>query len=298
MYGTAMKAKSPHGCLFIFVGNMYPTKHSILRKLKTNPNWLKFIVGAINSNGESIWEDLQPISQLVKELENDIASGHPEIFISEVLNDENAQANNIVDLSKLPAWKVSEGDFASGKFIVIDPSTDKAKADFVAVGYFEVHHGFPHLMEAVEERLSPLQTVEVALVMALKHNCRVVAVEGTAYQSTFNYWAKFICNQRGIMGIHFVEVYPGSTSKITRIVNMLKAYGRGEVFVSPKEKSKIHLQIVSYNIMKRDNTDGLLDLLTYAPKVMEEFGEFIHSLNVIEDQTFGSLDVILNNTPF
>ena len=36
MVGTAMKAKSPMGCTFIFVANMYPTKHFLLRKLKSN----------------------------------------------------------------------------------------------------------------------------------------------------------------------------------------------------------------------------------------------------------------------
>ena len=39
MLGTAMKAKSPHGCIYVFLGNMYPTKWSILKKLKENPRW-------------------------------------------------------------------------------------------------------------------------------------------------------------------------------------------------------------------------------------------------------------------
>src|SRR5574343_488772 len=66
MIGTAMKAKSPHGCLFIFIGNMYPTKWSILRRLKSNPTWIKFIAGGIihdeNGNPRSLWEDLQPLT--------------------------------------------------------------------------------------------------------------------------------------------------------------------------------------------------------------------------------------------
>lgn len=99
MVGTAMKAKSPHGCTFIFVGNMYPTKFSILRKLKYNDTWVKFIAGGILADGSSLWEDLQPIAQLTKEFENDLAMGRPEIFFSEVLNDENASSNNLIDLS-------------------------------------------------------------------------------------------------------------------------------------------------------------------------------------------------------
>ena len=47
MIGTAMKSKSPAGCTFIFVGNMYPGPNAILKKLKSNPGWVKFISGAI-----------------------------------------------------------------------------------------------------------------------------------------------------------------------------------------------------------------------------------------------------------
>ena len=64
-----MKAKSPEGCMFLFVANMYPTKTSILRKLKSNPTWVKFIAGGILADGTSLWEDLQPIQQLLSEFE-------------------------------------------------------------------------------------------------------------------------------------------------------------------------------------------------------------------------------------
>jgi hypothetical protein len=54
MVATAMKAKSPEGCLYLFIANMYPTKGSLLRKLKRNPNWIKFIAGGILSDGSSL----------------------------------------------------------------------------------------------------------------------------------------------------------------------------------------------------------------------------------------------------
>ena len=50
--------------------------------------------------------------------------------------------------------------------------------------------------------------------------------------------------------------------------------------------------------MKRDNTDGILDLLTYAPRVIEEFGEFVVASNIIESQTFDSIEVLGFNSPF
>lgn len=298
MIGTAMKAKSPHGCIFIFVGNMYPTKHSILRKLKKNPNWLKFIVGAINAKGESIWEELQPIAQLMKELENDMAAGHPEIFVSEVLNDENAQANNLIDLSALPAFPVSDGDIPAGNFIVIDPSGDKHTSDAVSLGYFEIHNALPVMMEHIEDRLSPLATIHAALKLCMKHNCNLVAVEGTAYQSSLNYWFTFVCEQMNISNIQAVEVYPGSLSKHTRISHMLLAYGRGEIFVHPNSQAAVHLQITSYNPLKRDNVDGLLDVLTYATPVVEMYGGLIQSMSPVGMQEFNAVKTLEFNSPF
>ena len=145
MYGTAMKAKSPEGCLFIFVANMYPTKWSILRRIKSNPNWIKFIAGGILADGTSLWEDLQPIEQLHKEFQNDLLTGHPEIFYSEVLNDENATANNTIDISKIPVYPYQENDIPGARFVLIDPSNDKKNSDAVSIGYFEVHDGYPVL---------------------------------------------------------------------------------------------------------------------------------------------------------
>lgn len=298
MIGTAMKAKSPHGCLFIFVANMYPTKWSILRHLKRNDTWVKFIVGGILEDGTSLWEDLQPISQLMRELENDLAMGHPEIFAAEVLNDENASVNNLIDLSKLPAYPFIDGDIPGGNFVIVDPASDKAGSDAVSVGYFEVHNGLPVLMDHIEDRLSPGDTIREALKYCLNHNCRLVAIESNAYQYSLNYWFKFICEQMGIEGIEAVEIYSGSYSKASRIIAMLKGYLSGEIYVHENSRSAVHLQITQFNPIKRDNTDGLLDLLTYAPRILEMYGEYIQSISVITAQEYMHQTVPAINSPF
>jgi hypothetical protein len=292
MVGTAMKAKSPRGCLFLFTANMYPTKWSILRKLKSNPNWIKFIAGGILASGESLWEDLQPISQLMKEYENDLSMGRPEIFYAEVLNDETASSNNLIDLSKLPDLPFEDGDIPAGNFIIIDPSSGKINSDAVAIGYFEVYNGYPVLRELVNERLSPGDTIQSALLLALKHNCRLICAESVAYQSTLNYWFRFICEQRGIYGIEHVELYPGGYSKNSRILNMFKMLMAGEVFIDPAVRSEVFLQIMQFNPLRRDNTDDILDLLAYAPKVLEMYGEYVVSMNVIINDMNTSIEIL------
>lgn len=298
MIGTLMKGKSPTGCMFLFVANMYPTKLSILRRLKPNPTWIKFIAGGILADGTSLWEELQPIAQLTSEFENDLAMGHPEIFYSEVLNDENVSANNLIDLSKLPEIPYTDGDIAAGNFIIIDPATDKLGADAVSVGYFEVHNASPGLMQVEEGRFSPGDTIKKALTMALTNQCRLIAVEANAYQYSLLYWFEFICQQMGIIGIECVPIYSGARNKNARILDMFKAYAAGEFFIHPNARLEAHLQVTQFNPMKTDNTDGILDLLTYAPRVVQEFGEFVIASNIIENQEFDALEVPDFNSAF
>lgn len=275
MAGTAMKAKSPEGCFFIFVGNMYPSPYSLLRKLKTNPLWMKFISGAILDDGTTLWEELRPLKELIKEFQNDISLGHPELFFSEVLNDDTRGINNRVDFSALSTWKYTDTDRPDGKFIIIDPSSNKVGGDMVAIGFFEVYSGTPALREVIEEPLSPSMTIKRALILALENNCRTIVVESNSYQYTLLHWFDIISKQLGLEGFHFVEVYSGSYSKNSRISDLMKILTAGEIILHPTVKSDVAKQIADWSPMRRNNRDNILDLLTYAPKVMELYGSEI-----------------------
>jgi hypothetical protein len=297
MLGTAMKAKSPAGCLYLFVANMYPTRFSILRKLKTNPSWTKFIVGGILSDGTSLWEDLQPIKQLLEEFQSDLDSGHPEIFYSEVLNDENANANSNIDLDKLPPYPFDPLEVSLGDYIIIDPSNDRANSDYVSIGHFRLlstRSGDikPVLMHLCEERLTPGDTIRKAYEFAFLYDVSLIAVEANAYQYSLLYWFNFIGQQIEAVGIECVPIYSGSLSKATRILTMFKEYLKGEIYVHPDIKVQVHYQISQYKANRRDNVDGILDLLTYAGRVHDEFGPYIAMNAEIGRQDQGSARVL------
>jgi hypothetical protein len=291
MIGTAMKAKSPEGCLFVFIANMYPTKHSLLRKLKANPTWTKFIAGGILADGTSLWEDLQPITQLLKEYENDLSMGHPEVFYAEVLNDENASVNHFIDISKIPQNPYSEEIIHNGNFIIIDPATDKTNADAVSIGYFKLFDSKPVISEIIEGRLSPGDTCEQTIKLCLKHNCRVIVIEANAFQYVLGWIMKQTLTRYGIIGIEVVEIYSGHASKNSRILTMFKQLLAGEVYVADECRAQVFSQVVSFNPLKTANTDGLLDLLTYATRVIEMYGEYIIAGLVIEMQEFSGIRV-------
>jgi hypothetical protein len=284
MYSTAMKAKSPLGCMFVFIANMYPVKWSLLRRIKGNPAWIKFIAGGILADGTSLWEDLQPIAQLLKEFQNDLHSGRPEVFYAEVLNDETASVNSLIDLSKVPEYPFDDAEICAGKFIIIDPSNDKANSDAVTVAYYEVHDAKPVCKEIQEGRMSPGKTIETALTICLQRNCNIVFIESNAYQYSLNYWFNFICAQKGIIGVFPIEIYSGSLSKNTRILNWFKQLMAGEFYLHPDTKAQTYSQVAGFNPLKTNNVDGILDCHTYAPKVLSDHGQFIASQGIIEMQ--------------
>lgn len=282
MLGTAMKAKSPHGCLFIFSGNMYPGPNSILRKLKGNKNWIKFISGAILADGTALWPELRPLKDLIEELDNDIAMGHPEIFFSEVLNDTEAGVNTKTNLSQIKPWPWSEGEICQGKFIVIDPAAGIKGRDDTAIGYFEVYDEVPALRQVVEENLSPGNTIRRALLLAIQTRSRLIAVEATAYQTTLLYWFGIIAEQLSITGIQFVPVNTGQVSKNSRISSMLKSLTNEELYLHDSVRNQVIFQITNWNPLKKDNVDGILDLLAHCQKVLELYPEGI----IAEEELF------------
>lgn len=322
MTTTAMKAKSPEGCTFLFVANMYPTKGSLLRKLKKNPNWIKFIVGGILANGTSLWEELQPLHQLLREYANDCAAGQPQAFFSEVLNDENASVNTHIDLSNIPAYPFDDNEINSGAFIIIDPASDKADSDAVSIGAVVIYGGFPVLREVIEGKLSPGDTIRTAYRMAFRWSASLIVVESQAYQYSLLYWFDQISQQLGITGIEVVDIYAGQSSKNTRILKSflslvpslekkesednfkgIEYSGNShppEILLHPEVRAAVFTQITGFNPLRRDNTDGLLDLITYIPRVVSEFGHMIAYNTALMQGDLGDTSVVeeSENSPF
>lgn len=308
MLGTALKAKDPSGCLALFIANMYPTPHSILKRLKDNPYWTKVIAGGIiqNEDGtmESLWEELQPLEQLLDEFAADLASGKEEIFYAEVLNDPEASVNNSFDSSKVPTYPYDDDDLHAGNFIVIDPASGKHQGDDISIGYFEVHDGKPVHRDLIAGKLSPGDTCWRTIDFILKYGCRLVVIEGNAYQSTLCYWMNLIINQVGIEGVTVVPIYSGRNSKNSRIMTMFKELMAGDTLLHPAVRTQVIHQAKGFNPLKTDNVDGILDLLTYAPRVLTEMSEYLLSQTVIEQQmqeivpdNYGTLSHTLELSP-
>lgn len=306
MIGTLMKAKSPKGCLFVFIGNMYPTPDSILKKLKSNPDWLSLIAGAILADGKALWEELQPLEQLKAELQSDVNMGHPEIFFSEVLNDPETTALTGFNPASVPAWRWSDYDQHMGSFIIIDPGTGKhqytrgsnaANLDNSCILYCELWNGIGAAVEKWEDKWTPGQRIAKALEIASEKRCGLICVESVAFQATELYWFQQVCIAREIRGIELVELSPRGLQKNRRIMTMLKQLtpGKGqaepEIYLHPKIRAALYYEIAQWNPQVQGNVDNLLDCVAYIPQVLELYRSLIAIPGVSEDGDWAMLQL-------
>lgn len=275
MYGTFMKAKSPFGCLFIFVANMYPTPGSILKKLKINKDWLSFIVGGIiqdkvTGEAKSLWEDLQPLTQLLKEYQGDLNAGCPEVFLSEVLNDETAGLKAGIDITKLPQYPYDEDELPTGRGIIIDPALDNPTSDYNGIGLVGLYDGVPCLEEVQLGRYTPFDLIKKALILGLNNNTRLITVENANIQKTYLFWFDKVCQDNGIMGFTFLPLSIGGGTKNAKIASALKKWQKKELHVKPKVRPVLLNEVIKWNPLKKNNSDTCLDLLVMSDKLQEE----------------------------
>lgn len=272
MLGTLMKACDPHVCTYIFVGNMYPYEGCLLRKLKESKEWISIITGAITADGCSIWPEHRDIPDLLEELRVDTEQGHPEIFFSEVMNDEEAGTVSGIDVSRIPMCpSYLDTGSAQGGFVIIDPSGSKKKSDDTAVGAVLIFDGIPVLRSIKTGKLDPSKTVQEAVFLAMEHQMQLIVSEDVAYQSTLAFWARQVFEQVQLEGVTWELVSPEGMQKNARIRDMLKMLLSGKILLHKEVRNLVIYQITQWNPLKSNNKDDILDILAYIMSVMAKF---------------------------
>ena len=275
--GTLMLARSNFGCTYLYVGNMYP-HNAILEQLKNNSQWTSFIVGGILADGTSLWEELRPAEDLISEYRSASEMGHPEIFISEILNSTDILAPSGLDLSKipfLPPYFENYSEVAEGSFIIIDPSSGKKDGDDCTINHFSVCDGkviFDHLRAGL---FTPLETIKTAIAIGLERNTRLIAVESVAYQSTLLFWFEQYCTEQGITGFEFVELSPKGAAKNARIkLGVIKLLA-GDIYLTPDTRSLVLSQLSDWSPLKTNNRDDIIDPIGYVDEIMQSYSHIL-----------------------
>lgn len=284
--GDLMKAKSPFGCTYIYIGNMYKDLKldvdkpgvycCMLRNLQQDPEWLSMIVGAILVDGTALWEELQPLDQLLSEFASDDRLGQGDVFCAEVLNDPLGRPANDFDASKLVVFTKTPDMMHQGNFIVIDPSTSKQTPDQTVLGYYEIFDNHPVCMEMTVGKFTGPEQAHLAIDMALRNQCTLICPESIAYQHTLGEWIQYTAEQRGIHGIMVEPVPHRHGSKNSDILRFFQSCKKGEFWVTEKTKSPIIAQAMLYDAKRTDNVDDIIDMGAMGMKVSLTMRHLMH----------------------
>lgn len=281
--GTLGKAKSSSGAVTIFVANMYPTPWSILKRLNKNPDWIKFITGGLIDGMKSIWEELRSAEELIAEYKADLAAGKPEIFAAEVLNDDTAARNTVIDFSRLPKFPYEFASVPVYKFILIDPAGYSKKSNATAIGQFSSYDSHIPVLEDLRVGImSPGEQVRHALTLAMETGTYAIGVEAVAYQKSLLYWLNHFCEELGITGMHFFPVPVGKIDKNSSIARMFREYIAGELFIHPRVVPQVHNQMKMFNFARTDNVDDILDILKMARIAIDHEGPNLTPPDLLE----------------
>ncbi len=288
MRGTAMKAKDPTFCFYLYVGNMYkkllvkaPTRETAavygcqLRNLKEDPDWESLIVGAILADGTALWEDLQPLSQLLKEYAADKRAGTEAVFLAEVQNDDEAYNSNMFDQTKVPICPYNDHVMPQGEFLVIDPSLGKKKSDDQIVTRVIVIDGFPIIREIRKMQVSAPKLVQAVLDWAITDGIPCIAVESYAYQASLCQWLDHFLEELGISEIAIVEITRGAKSKVSAILSAFKEVEDGDVLLHNSVRSLVFSEARNYDPLATDNIDNIWDTIAYTPMIALQYREEI-----------------------
>lgn len=280
LYGTLFKCKSPEGCLYVYIGNMYQAPKDTkgrwacaLRFFKESSDWISIITGAILADGSALWEELHPIEVLLDEFRTDCNAGQAETFFAEVQNDPDFNANLGFNFNSIKIFRQEDyiGALCEGRFTIIDPATDKPNADNTAKTNFEVWAGKPVVTKIMTDRWSPTALIEVAVTDAVSLDIPLICAEGVAYQYSLLHFFQQYCIQHHITDIEFQPVMPKGVAKNKRISEMLQLVAKGDIMFTEETKGQLIYYATNFNPLKTTNEDDVLDTIAYAPQVMQTY---------------------------
>lgn len=275
LYSTINFLRSPFGCTYVFLANMYPTPHSLLKKLAEDPEWQTFIASAITSDGESLWEELYPLEQLLKDYRSLQSQGKESIFWAELMNLGNLNTKLKFDPGKLKKYSGHELEFHQGTFIVIDPSGKKKTSDNTVISCFRVIDGIPVCVRAIDEILTPKQTIFKAIEMATDFGASLIAAEDVAYQDTLIFWFQEFLTAGQISGLQLVGINPGGASKNSRLINVINSSQVNEIGFVEETAQLFSDEAIAFNPLSTKNKDNFMDTCEYSQKVVKIHGELI-----------------------
>lgn len=282
---TALKAKSPKGCSYIYVGNMYKelvieynddkspkVRGCMLHNLHLMDEWKSYVSGAILADGSVLWPELHSLETLLGELSSDMELGKEDEWFAEVQNDPTFKMHLKFDASKLSV--VDDDIFETigqpyAGYIVVDQSLGKKKSDNQAVGAFFVVDDVPIFYELeVKKEPQPL-LVKSIISFAMRTGISAIFVEDNGPQGALTQWFEHWLQELQIAGIEIYGTNKGKLSKTASCLEFLKLIQteKPQMYITKKVFPLLAKEAENFDATKTNNVDDILDVGFYGARI-------------------------------
>lgn len=298
--GTIIKARNMRKCMVAYIGNMY-NKECILHQFKTSPSWYSLVTGGVLADGTALWEELIPLEVLLDDYANDASLDKAHIWFAEIQNDPIGARRSMLPDGQLPPAIEYEDSEILGAFITIDPAGRKKKSDANVIAAHllltDTRIVIAEIGVLQGQAADPQSVIKAAIDMAIRYNASVIFPEAVAYQETLAFWLELYLTDYNLQQSILVEpLNPGRAAKTARIMAYFASMQNGLASInSPKARSLVTYQALSYDFDRTDNSDDILDCCAMGNLVRSSKLHLVHLVE--QEKPPVPVRVMTSNTP-
>lgn len=277
-YGAFIKCLNPIRNKLIVSGNLL-ARSSLLYKLLTADNWRSFLYGAILSNGKPLWGDVWTIEALRADFREYQRNGMTARWFAEMMNQPMAEGGSIIQATEICYKPMRQPREIAYGFLTVDPAISKNKwGNRIAVaahGWIAEDMQWQIVETFCQRGVDPILLFDKIIAIANRWNFRVIGIEAGSMQEVLVYVYEFLKNLKNWHEYSFVPVTSQNVRKPMRIgtwAAMLKQ--------SPTKQASYALtqgefhatqQLLSYEPMRENNDDDLIDTIAYGPQMVQKY---------------------------
>lgn len=275
-FGPFKKCLNQFHNKIIVMGNL-TSKRSLLWKFLQSKFWRSYLYGCLRENGEPLWPDLWPIKALKNDYLEYLENGQAAQWFAEMMNIPVAEGGGVIKAEEIcykPPRTPEEIEYG---FITIDPAiSSQSWADNAAIGahgWVKDEEQWQTLEEFHQRGIDPTTLFFRACEMANKWGFKVIGVEADAMQAVLEHHFQHLRLLHQQLHLRFVKLYTGNRKKTARIASWASMLKQTETQKATWALTFgdfiITQQLLSYEPMRKDNADDIIDMCAYAPQMID-----------------------------
>lgn len=269
-FGSFFKALSKKRHKIIYLGNMLSNQSILYNIVVKSDRWHSMKFGVLMSNGLPLWPEMWSIEQIQEDYKEYQKQGLLSLWFAEMMNMPMAEGQALIDPSEITYLPEVLPIQCKYCFITLDGAiTQKTWGNDTAL----VVHGWVNerwqIVEVVANKFSLDQVFFLIIELGLKWHTRLVGIETGLYQIAVKFIFEVLMKAHN-QSFEMFECPHKNKAKVERLAawcGLLKQ----QMWVLTEGDQVITSQLVSFDPLRSNNVDDVIDACAMGPTMIELF---------------------------